>query len=77
MTIVLDSIDAGGLDVVLGGASVVSLNSANTFVATVRPTYGNELTITVDNAASVITATISSITIEAVEPLRMEQIPVI
>jgi hypothetical protein len=77
VTIVVDSIDAGELDVVFGSVAIGSLDSAATFTFYVRPTGGNELSLTVDNAASVITATISSITVEAQEPIEIHRVPVI
>ena len=77
VTIVLDSIDAGEIDVVLGGVAIGSLDAAGTFVFGVVPTAGNLLSFTVDNPASVITGTISSVEIEAQGPIRLERIPVI
>ncbi len=77
VTIVVDSIDAGELDVIVGGVAVGSLDSAATFTFYARPTNGNELSLTVDNSASVITATISSIIVEALDPIRLETIPTI
>lgn len=76
VTIVLDSIDAGELDVLLGGVEIPSLTTAGTTVAYVRPTAGNLLSITVDNAASSITATISSIVIEAEDPIDIEKLAI-
>jgi hypothetical protein len=77
VTIVVDSIDAGELDVVFGGVAIGSLDAAATYTFWVRPTGGNELTITVDNAASDITGTISSLIIEAQDPIELDRIPVI
>jgi hypothetical protein len=74
-TVVVDSIDAGKLDVTLGGAVVGSLDSAGTLVLDVRPSAGNTLAITVDNDASTVTATISSLTVEAMDPVSLELIP--
>jgi hypothetical protein len=53
------------------------LDAAATYTFWVRPTGGNELTITVDNAASDITGTISSLIIEAQDPIELDRIPVI
>ena len=75
VTIVVDSIDAGELDVVFGGVAAGSLTAATTYTFYVRPTGGNEVSITVDNTASSITSTISSLTVEALEPIKLERIP--
>lgn len=74
VTIVLDSIDAGELDVLLGGVVIPSLTTAGTTTAYVRPTAGNLLSITVDRPALAITATISSIVIEAQDPIDLEKL---
>jgi hypothetical protein len=75
VTIVLDSIDAGELDLVIGGVTVASLDTPGTIVYDIRPTYGNEITITVDNSASVITATISSMTFAALDSINGVLLP--
>lgn len=77
VTIVLDSIDAGELDLVFGGVTLDSMTAAGTLVAWVRPTAGNQLSITIDNPASVITYTISSIVVEALDPITLDMIPTI
>jgi hypothetical protein len=78
VTITVDSIDGGELDVVLGGAVVGSLTTAATVTFFVQATSNsNELTITVDNPALTITATISSIIIEAQEPIDSDLWPVL
>lgn len=75
VTIVLDSIDAGELDVVIGGVTIASLDTAGTFTFQIRPTYGNEITITVDNSASVITAAISSLIFESMDSINGDLLP--
>ncbi len=77
VTVVLDSIDAGELDVIIGGVTVASLDTAATVVFYVRPTYGNEISFTVDNPASDITATISSLTFETMDSFDFDLLPVI
>jgi len=77
VTVVLDAIDAGELVVTIGGVSVDALTTAGTVVYWVRPTDGNKVTITVDNSASVITWTISSLIVEALDPISLDMIPTI
>ena len=77
VTLVLDSIDAGELDIVIGGVAVTSPTSAGTYVYAIRPTGGNEISIMVDNSASVITATISSLTFVAQDPINFDLLPAI
>lgn len=75
VTIVLDSIDAGEIDVVIGGVTVASLDTVGTYTYKIRPTYGNEITLTVDNAASVITAAISSMTFTSLDYINFDLLP--
>lgn len=77
MTIVLDSIDDGAIQVDIGGDAVSDLTSAGTFVSKFRPSYGNELVLTVDNAASTITGAISSIQIRALDYVNFDLLPVL
>ena len=74
VTDTVDSIDAGELDVVIGGVAVGSLAAVQTYTWYVRPTGGNLMTITVDNAVSVITSTVSILRFEALEGIDPDRL---
>ena len=73
VTIVVAATDED-LVVTMGGVAVATIASANTYVYYVRPTDGDPLAFTTTAVAT--TASITSVTVEAVDPINPDLIPV-
>ncbi len=73
VTIIVAATDED-LVVTMGGVSVATISSAATYVYYVRPTDGDPLAITTTGVAT--TASITSVVIEAQDPINPDLIPV-
>jgi len=73
VTIVVAATDED-LVVTMGGVAVATIASADTYVYYVRPTDGDPLAITTTAAAT--TASITSVIVEALDPINPDLIPV-
>lgn len=72
VTIIVAATDED-LVVTMGGVAVATIASANTYVYYVRPTDGDPLAFTTTAVAT--TASITSVTVEAVDPINPDLIP--
>jgi hypothetical protein len=73
VTIIVDATDQD-LVVTMGGVSVGTMGSADTYVYHVRPTDGEPLKITTTSGAGT-TASISSIVVVGIDPMNMDLLP--
>jgi len=73
VTIVVAATDED-LVVTMGGVAVATISSANTYVYYVRPTDGDPLAFTTTGVST--TASITSVVIEAQDPINPDLIPV-